>query len=144
MKDYKESFWDKVQRQKRGCWIWAAGRFEKGYGQFRNKRANRVAWEIVIGKIPKGLQVLHRCDNPPCVRPSHLFLGTQLDNIRDMRRKGRDNYVRGTKIGTAKLSENAVLRIRKAVGTNKCVANLFGISSSTVSLIKTGKRWGHL
>ena len=85
---YEEGFWRKVQRDD-GCWMWTAGRDGDGYGSYRNKRAHRVAWQLTRGPIPDGLVVCHSCDNPACVRPDHLFLGTQQDNIQDMLRKGR-------------------------------------------------------
>ena len=71
------------------CWVWGRSRWEKGYGRVGEKRAHRVMWESVNGPIVDDLQVLHHCDNPPCVRPDHLFLGTQLDNMHDMIAKGR-------------------------------------------------------
>lgn len=76
-----------------GCIEWTGPRLKSGYGrvwsQGKMKRAHRVAYEDEYGPIPEGMSVLHTCDNPPCVRPEHLFIGTQLDNIRDMDRKGR-------------------------------------------------------
>lgn len=94
-----DRFWDKVvpMMDDRGCWEWSAATFPKPrhYGCFhiRGKRgmqkAHRISWEIHNGQIPEGLCVLHRCDNPSCVNPGHLFLGTQGDNIRDMHKKRR-------------------------------------------------------
>ncbi len=86
-------FWDKVEIIN-GCWLWMASRRSpKGYGQVvrygKPQSAHRVSWELANGPIPKGLCVLHKCDNPPCVNPSHLFLGTPKDNADDSIRKGR-------------------------------------------------------
>lgn len=92
----EERFWPKVA--KRGpdeCWEWTASRTPQGYGKIGRRKgespaiASRVSWEMHNGPIPDGLHVLHRCDNPPCVNPAHLFLGTNADNQRDMRAKGR-------------------------------------------------------
>lgn len=80
-----ESFWTKVQRGD-DCWPYGAG---AGYGKFRGMPAHRAAWILTNGRVPPGLFVLHHCDNPPCVRPDHLFLGTQTDNMRDASQKGR-------------------------------------------------------
>jgi hypothetical protein len=85
-------FWAKV-RKAAGCWEWIADRTAKGYGRKRwGSRvvlAHRLSWELANGPIPAGLSVCHHCDNPPCVRPSHLFLGTARENVRDMVQKGR-------------------------------------------------------
>jgi hypothetical protein len=91
-------FWSKVDKGG-DCWVWTASLDRKGYGQIaitangskRPRGAHRVAWELTHGPIPSGLCVCHRCDNPRCVRPDHLFLGTVGDNNRDMWRKGRGN-----------------------------------------------------
>lgn len=88
-----ERFWAKVQKTET-CWLWTAGATTKGYGYFCPTRPNKVyahrySWELVNGAIPTGLLVCHTCDNPPCVNPSHLFLGTVRDNAIDMSLKGR-------------------------------------------------------
>ncbi len=90
-------FWNQVEKgNHNGCWVWIGALDTLGYGHLTIKRklrlAHRVSWELANGSIPDGLHVLHHCDNPPCVNPSHLFLGTHLDNMRDMIAKGRSNF----------------------------------------------------
>ncbi len=79
------------------CWIWRGALFASGYGKVscgeKKRRAHRVAHELFIGPLPDDLHVLHRCDNPPCVNPTHLFLGTHIDNMRDMEAKGRAKWI---------------------------------------------------
>lgn len=87
-----ETFWARVQRGP-GCWTWTGRRTAFGYGELqmagRHVTAHRLAWELTYGSIPDGQSVLHSCDNPPCCRPTHLWLGSQADNLHDMFRKGR-------------------------------------------------------
>ena len=81
------------QRTSSGCLEWQRARYRSGYGAVsdgkRTRRVHRVAWERLHGSVPDGQKVLHRCDNPPCFEPTHLFIGTQADNVRDMWAKGR-------------------------------------------------------
>lgn len=87
-------FWEKVSITE-SCWLWTAAKNEKNYGVFgigkQTDKAHRIAWRDMKGAIPKGLFVLHKCDVPNCVRPTHLFLGTNLDNVKDMLLKGRNS-----------------------------------------------------
>jgi hypothetical protein len=94
-KSLEVRFWAKVQKTET-CWLWTAHKAHFGYGEikmstppYKNLRAHRVSWELHFGPIPPGAQVLHHCDNPACVRPDHLFLGSDLDNQRDAIAKGR-------------------------------------------------------
>lgn len=92
--DIEERFWARVARDGDGCWEWLASRSAHGYGYFYYQskvyKAHRLSYTLENGSIPEGLSVLHRCDNPPCVNPKHLYAGTQTDNMRDreLRRKG--------------------------------------------------------
>lgn len=91
-KPIEERFFSKIQKQK-SCWLWNASRMPKGYGQLNDKgkvwRAHRLSWVIHYGPIPENLFVCHSCDNPPCVNPKHLWLGTRSENMKDMILKGR-------------------------------------------------------
>lgn len=92
-----ERFWSKVDTSSlSGCWPWLASLTTSGYASFsvrgRMTSASRFVYRAVVGPIPDGMLVCHRCDNPPCVRPDHLFIGTQVDNMRDMQAKGRQHY----------------------------------------------------
>ena len=118
-----EQFWKQVKRGPPDqCWPWTGNTNHGGYGQFHKGkgkarttvRAHRHAWEITKGEIPKGKKVLHDCDNPPCCNPKHLWIGTQLDNVRDMAAKGRRVDQIGSKHGRAKLNERAVASLRHA------------------------------
>lgn len=90
-----ERFWQKVAKQDDGCWVWQGARAGHGYGTLKRgergltKLAHRISWELHFGAIPDGMCVCHHCDEPPCVNPDHLFLGTVKDNVGDMLEKGR-------------------------------------------------------
>lgn len=135
------------------CWPWLALRNRKGYGYVRYEGqmaiASRVAWILCHGPIPNGVQVMHRCDNPPCCNPSHLALGTNKDNSDDMMRKGRHRLRPpfGEAHWCAKLSlaDVAAIREQRTRGVPiSQVAAAFGVSESTVSEVANGKRWRHV
>lgn len=136
------------QNRTTGCWEWLGYTDKDGYGTFQINRkpyrAHRIAWEIRFGKIPKNKLVLHACDTPCCVNPDHLFLGTQADNIADKMKKQRHKYQIGSNCHSAKLIETDVLAIRKDARKHKIIAQEYGIHPSTVSQIKSRKRWAHL
>lgn len=126
-----------------GCWEWVGSSDRYGRGQMvigskydgsrRLVLATRLGWELYNGPIQAGLSVLHKCDNPNCVRPSHLFLGTQADNIRDMRKKNRL---------TRKLTDEQVVAIRSnPTTTATAFAAEFGVSVSAVSRVRRNKVW---
>lgn len=128
-------FWTRVRAEASGCWTWQAGRTRQGYGTFsveqRPYSAHRYAWELVHGPIPDGLYVLHHCDNPPCVRPDHLFLGTHADNMRDMSEKGRGRTNERWKITDSDIGRMREMRSRGETCTQ--IARTFAVSTGYVS-----------
>lgn len=135
------------------CWLWKRNRLPRGYGLFRangrNVYAHRHAWAIKNGRsVPRGLCVLHKCDNPPCVNPDHLFLGTQKENMADMKKKGRGRGgASGERNGSAKLRTEDVIRIREAMlfgakGTD--LAKVYGVDSSIIYDIRDRVIWSHV
>jgi len=132
-----------------GCMEWTGSRNSYGYGRFRWKRgafmAHRVAYELATGApIPIGKVVCHRCDNPPCCNPDHLFLGTPKDNSQDMARKGRST--RGARNPQAKLTDEIVVRIRADLAsgeTGRNVAKKHNVTPALISKIKRGHIWAH-
>ena len=141
---------DKVERiTDSGCWVWTGTTTSRGYGQIisNNKKfyAHRASFEAFVGKIPDGMVVCHACDNVHCVNPDHLFLGTQKDNLQDMKAKGRST--RGEKNTQAVLTENKVLEIRSLLNagwTQDEIAKHFNVSRSNIGLIKRKERWSHV
>lgn len=139
-----------------GCWEWIASHTPCGYGQvrFRGTRelAHRVSWIIFHGEIPIDdtrygtACVLHRCDNPACVNPDHLFLGDQKANAEDSVSKGRwgKRGCKGEKHGRARLTEGDVMKIRSSDKSTRELANELGVSQSTIAHILKGRTWGHV
>ena len=139
-----------------GCWLWIGGLVGKtGYGEIHCRphgvlRAHRVAWELYHNPVPKGFYVLHRCDVPSCVNPDHLFLGTQLENMRDMRRKGRHikaqkfishEIKRPRSILTSTIASEIRELYAAGAGTQYELATQFGVTQTTISNIVSGKVW---
>lgn len=146
-------FWAKVH--KRGpddCWEWIAGQNAMGYGFLAHRvkglstLAHRVSYHIHHGEIPDGLCVLHRCDNPPCVNPAHLWLGTRAENMADKMSKGRQPV--GSRHWYSKLTEAKVLeaRLLYAGGTvsQRAVAEMLGVDGATTAVMLSGKTWKHV
>lgn len=131
-------FYRQVKKTK-GCWNWKGTKTRTGYGVFtfnsERCQAHRTSYEFAYGPIPKGKFVLHKCDNPACVKPDHLFLGTQKDNVRDASEKGR--------LGR-KLTALDALHIKISKESDKILAERYGISKGTVLDIKTWKTWKHV
>lgn len=148
-------FWEKVKKTD-SCWEWIAAKDTKGYGMLggagnKIRRSHRVAWELERGPIPPGMCVCHHCDNRACVRPDHLFLGTHIENMQDMSRKGRgvkNTWTRGSRNPTVKLDDRIVLheilpRLR-AGETQRSIADSYGVCDATINHIATGFCWSHV
>lgn len=129
------------------CWIWLGNKHQYGYGIVllpgeKRVRAHRYAYEKWVGPIPDGLVVLHSCDNPICVNPAHLSVGTRGDNNRDA--KAKDRNARGSRNGHAKLTEADVAFILASPLPQKELAKMFAVHQSGISRLKNGKRWKHV
>ena len=155
----EDRFWDLVAKgEPDTCWLWRGSTNGQGYGQVRTgstkqgnrrmEKAHRIAWTLTHGPIPKGLWVLHSCDNPPCVNPAHLFLGDRSANMRDREEKGRARHPRGMAHGRAKLTDDDVrtIRARYAAGgvTQEALAAEYGVQHPTIGQIVRYKHWRHV
>lgn len=143
-----DRFWRKVTKGD-GCWLWSGSRHPNGHGYAyldgRVTYAHRVAWMLTRGSIPDGINVCHKCDNPPCVNPDHLFLGTQADNMRDSAEKGRAaaGALKRSKLTPALVRE--VRTLLRAGWTQQKIADRLGtVTRSAIGLINQGRRWGHI
>ncbi len=143
----EQRFWSKV-RKTDSCWLWTACVNACGYGSFHPEKGNclahRFAWQITNGPIPNGLNVLHRCDTPACVKTDHLFLGNHRDNMRDCARKGRFPDRRGELHPYVKLTETDVIAIRTDTRSNYAIAKSYGRASGCIWNIKQRRTWKHL
>lgn len=140
----------KVKKTPSGCWNWTGGTNGVGYGKLQTGGVkwltHRLSYSLHIGPIPVGMCVCHRCDNPGCVRPDHLFLGTHQDNMLDKERKGRANHVRGSALGKGKLSEDTLKSVWKRILQGdpvRSIAEELSVSRETIYLIRRGATWTH-
>lgn len=151
-------FWSKVNKdcsvpahmpQLGSCWEWTKSCCRDGYGHFylnsRLQGTHRVSWQIAFGEIPQNMMVLHKCDNRKCVNPSHLFLGTHMDNTIDKLSKGREAKVKGEKNGCHKLTWIQVDEIRKQYKkghiSQRQLAEIYGVVQTTIGGVLRGKYW---
>ena len=157
-----QNFWDKVIKTDK-CWKWKGKPGHHGYGRIRcldkDYAAHRLSWEIHYGSIPEGFCVCHKCDNPPCTNPKHLFLGTHTDNQHDCYLKKRRAYSEkngkytrpdrtpvGEKHGRAKLKESDIKKIRSLKNkiSQTAIAHIFNTPQTNISLILNNKAWKHI
>lgn len=153
-----ERFWAKVDKKSQDeCWGWKAYKNKYGYGQIRinNKKysAHRISWFIHNGEIPEhnsfhGMCALHKCDNPSCVNPTHLFLGTHQENMRDRDAKWRGASLAGEKHWNHKLAEKQVIEIREKYTPRKYstrkLAEEYGVSQTVIQRVIEYKNWKHI
>ena len=147
-----ERFAEKVQLHPNGCLEWTGAimpggpRTVGGYGQIhfngRTAYAHHVAWELINGSIPEGAQIMHTCDNRRCVNVAHLRLGTRQDNMNDM--TGKLRHAHGERNAHAKLTATKVRQIQAAKGTQREIAERFGVTQPLVSMIRAGRIWKHV
>lgn len=146
----KHKFWSTIVIAESGCWNWGGSRAKDGYGIFRcgpESRAHRVAYLFGKGVIPKGLWVLHHCDNPACCNPLHLYVGTAKQNSRDRDVRGRANVPSGEKCWKAKLNRAKVLEIRRLYGigmTQTEIGKMFSIDHRMVWNVVHRHLWKHV
>lgn len=139
-----------------GCWVWQGGTSEFGHGRMRVNGTlvspHRIAYQLFVGPLSDDEKVLHKCDNPPCFNPFHLFKGTYSDNMKDCAAKGRLNvqkdpsFTQGERRPTAKLTDNAVREIRRSAGTVgiRQMAEKFGVHKSIIQKVIKRTRWAHV
>lgn len=153
MSSLESRFWAKVDKTNE-CWTWVGARNSRGYGWIgvgnkKTKAAHRLSWELSFGPIPSGYCICHKCDNPSCVNPKHLFLGSLSDNMNDMVSKGRHPYRKGEQVlHLAKLTEDVVRQLREEYDAKpfnmSTKARELGLHPNTISSIIRGETWRHV
>jgi len=148
----RSPFWDwfnsLVEKEDNGCWWWRGAIVKGGYGRIfkdgRKQYVHRISYERAAGYLPEDLDVLHSCDNPACINPAHLFLGTQTDNNNDMWAKGRARVPLGEKHGNHKLTEQYVRDIRESELDFSILAEKYGVTRQLIVYVRRGTIWKHV
>ena len=154
----QDNFWNFFEVDSNECWNWTRSMTNKGYGHFslngKDMTAHRMSWILTNGEIPNGLCVCHKCDNPRCINPNHLFLGTKLDNAKDAIDKGRFRFVSkkdkafGEKHGLTTLKNRDVKEIvhkyRNGIAKTTKLSKEYGVCVQTICNIVKGKTWSHI
>ncbi len=147
---FEESY---IPEPNSGCWLWLGNTNADGYGQMKikfngkwvDKGAHRISWMLAHGAFPTRIQTLHECDNPPCVNPAHLFIGTHTDNMQDRSRKGRGNHPSGERNKAHKLTRSQVDEIRQRYAAGGIyqyqLAAEYGVVQGTIGFIVRGENW---
>lgn len=140
-----ERLLDKIVKAENGCWIWTAAKNPAGYGVMVYKKnlrlATRISWMEHVGEIPEGMNVCHRCDDPACINPEHLFLGTQRENMHDMIGKGRQYHPSGEDTHNCRLSWDKVRHIRSSGLPGTELARLYGVKKNTIYSVLKNRTW---
>ena len=146
--NYLKVLFDGSRAHDSGCIVWQKRCSNRGYGEISylgNKSlTHRVMYELINGPVPEEKCVCHTCDNPPCINPKHLFLGTQSDNMKDCVKKGRGYNPKGEQHPSSKLTESQARKIKSSPLLTSILAVDFGVSTSTILSIKRGTTWKHL
>lgn len=145
---FADKFWSRVNKTE-SCWLWIGPKARHGYGRLwlpcrMAMSAHRVAWRLANGAIPGGMEILHKCDNPPCVNPGHLLCGTHAQNMRDSLSKGR--IARGHKNGRSKLVESdieEIVRLKNLGLFNYQIGARYGVGKEAIRNIVNGATWKH-
>ena len=150
--DEKQYILDRIEiNKKTECWEWTGTCFFNGYaraflssrkGKKYSQHANRMSYEVFIGNIPKNMMVCHKCDNPKCVNPEHLFLGSHKDNMADMVKKKRS--VSGNRHPNSKLKEKDIIKIRKSKESKLFLAEKYGVSICTIRDVLVRRTWNNV
>jgi hypothetical protein len=144
-----ETFWEALEREPGGCWLWTR-RHWNGYGQVwfkgREWRAHRLAYLLHHGLLPEGKMICHTCDERACCNPDHLYLGTQTENMRDRRVRGRT--ARGERHGSAKLTADDVRHIRRRYAETGLLPDVlgaeYGVTGAAIRALLRGRSWRHV